>query len=252
MREWNGACALALALLACDSGGGGNSGRDMAPRDAAPAADGRLSDAGSALDAARDTHAADGHAPQDPDARPPRPRDARAADARLDAMPADARAADARLDVVPPDADLQDARVDPTADGAFDAGPARDAAADARPPDPSDAGPARLRGQCAVAADCPSGDCSRSAPGGFCLGAPCPPGHELNEGGGCSRPCGDAADCPLGLRCTRGLCALVRCDVDAACQPPYDCIDGFCRRPSCDPGACPASLHCVRSICVED
>ena len=116
-------------------------------------------------------------------------------------------------------------------------------------PDAAQPWPAnRPRGQCVAHADCPSGSCSQRAPGGICLGVPCPDGLEANFGG-CNERCDDLRDCPVGLHCARGLCLNPRCEDDADCEGPMVCADGLCARPHCE-GGCPAPMQCSGTYCT--
>jgi len=113
-----------------------------------------------------------------------------------------------------------------------------------------DAGAPTVAGQCRRDSDCGTGDCTESAPGGFCVGCgddgDCAAGHACSDFGSCNRECTADADCPTGLRCntTAGACVLKSC---GTCPAGTVCSGGFCRRPACD-AAC---VTCVEGSCVD-
>lgn len=110
--------------------------------------------------------------------------------------------------------------------------------------------------QCRVDADCDSGDCNRTAPGGICFGCPasdCPGASECFDGiSACITPCAGDDDCNAGFSCSNAdRCGIRGCEGDEDCLP-YVCGDGGqCERPACAGGDCPAPFECVDEICVE-
>jgi hypothetical protein len=164
--------------------------------------------------------------------------------------------------------DVPPAEVYDTADGTDPGAPDGDVAGDVGPP-PEDTPPDvpsdvpfvwpenAPEPQCRRNADCPTGICSRSAPGGICTGcgvtADCPADHDCNYGG-CNLWCDSDDECPVAMRChpTRHDCVLKSCSDDAECDGPYVCDGGMCRRPECgEEGACPEPLTCEGGMCVE-
>lgn len=126
---------------------------------------------------------------------------------------------------------------------ASDVGSAEDALA-------TDLGPV----QCRADADCDTSMCTRSAPGGICLGcgddADCPDGTECSSGlGACVRTCMGDGDCNAGMHCLgSGRCGIRPCE---SCPAPFVCGPTGCARPSCEDAACPAPLVCAAGTCVE-
>lgn len=114
--------------------------------------------------------------------------------------------------------------------------------------------PADTPVQCREDADCTTGTCNLSAPGGICLGCTagsCPSGTDCSELGSCVRDCTTVADCAPGFRCLgSGRCALATPCSASNCPAPYVCGAVGCERPPCADG-CPTDWTCSGGYCTE-
>ena len=133
---------------------------------------------------------------------------------------------------------------------------------DAATPDAGDPFAARPLGQCTVDSDCPQGpmgpgSCSRTAPGGICLGCGtgehCPADTSCSQYGSCNHECSDDEGCPPGMACgATGLCRAADC-VGGVCPVAMFGCDSSdrCARVACG-ASCPEDTSCVEGLCVED
>ncbi|MEM6956116.1 MAG: hypothetical protein AAF645_10520 [Myxococcota bacterium] len=89
-------------------------------------------------------------------------------------------------------------------------------------------------GDCTLDEVCAGGTCRIDDTGAMCSAATpesCALGlcaSSVTGGGECTRPCGDASDCPAGHACTSLGGMQVCVNIEKRCNSPEDCATGFC------------------------